>query len=100
MLGTLVADDDKLRELVARAKQVRNPLPRWLWIAALGIGTACLAAFVWMYLQPAGTATLPARHDVDGPGFASGVTIGAIAGFLIGWAIARQRSAHSSRNSP
>ena len=95
-----MADDDKLRELVTRAKQVRSPLPRWLWIAGLAIGVACLGAFVWMYLQPASAATTPSRHAVEGPGFASGVAIGAIAGFLIGWAIARQRSAHSSRNNP
>ena len=100
MLGTLVADEEKLAELVARARQVRKPLPRWLWAAALVLGVACLGAFVWMYLQPVGTATTPPRHDVEGPGFASGAAIGALAGFLVGWAIARQRADHSARSRP
>jgi len=119
MLGTLVADEgksderrtrstaaggakvnEKLAELVARARQVRKPLPRWLWAAALVLGVACLGAFVWMYLQPAGTPTTPARQHVEGPGFASGTVIGTIAGFLVGWATARYRADHSSRNNP
>ena len=100
MLGTLVADEEKLAELVARARQVRKPLPRWLWIAALALGVACLGAFAWIYLQPVGTATTPPRHDVEGPGFASGAAIGALAGFLVGWAIARQRADHSARSKP
>jgi hypothetical protein len=93
-----VTDDAKLREIVDRARQARRPLPRWLWIVALALGAAGIGAFVWLYLQPAGTATTPARHDVGGPGFASGAMIGALAGFLVGWAIASQR--HSSRNKP
>ena len=100
MLGTLVADEEKLAALVARARQVRKPLPRWLWIAGLAIGVACLGAFVWMYLQPASAATTPSRHAVEGPGFASGTVIGTIAGFLVGWATARYRADHSSRNNP
>ena len=102
MLGRAVADEAKLAELVAKARQVRKPLPRWLWGAAIGIGVACVAAFAWIYLQPAGTPTTPPRKDVGGPGFATGLAIGALAGFLIGWALARQpaRADHSSRNSP
>lgn len=95
-----MVDEEKLAELVARARQVRKPLPRWLWIAALGLGVACLGAFAWIYLQPVGTATTPPRHEVEGPGFASGAAIGVLAGFLVGWAIARQRADHSSRSKP
>ena len=91
-----MSDDVRLAEFVARARAVRKPLPRWLWSAALAIGAACLGAFAWMMLQPAGTATTPPQHHVEGPGFPSGLVIGALAGFLVGWAVQR----NSSRNSP
>ena len=101
MLGSDVADPEKLREIVERARRVRKPLPRWLWIAAVAVGAACIGAFLWLYLQEPGTPpTTPAHREVAGPGFASGVAIGVLAGFLVGWAIARQRAGHSSRNNP
>ena len=95
-----MADEVKLAELVAKARQVRKPLPRWLWVASLALGLACLGAFVWIYLQPVGEATLPAHQHVDGPGFATGIAIGVLAGFLVGWAVARYRADHSSRRRP
>lgn len=81
-------------EILAKAKAVRKPLPRWVWISSLVVGAACAIAFAWLLLAPAGTPTTPDHRDVGGPGFASGILIGLAVGFLVGWA-ARQTSSRS-----
>ncbi len=100
MLRTAVADDAKLREIVETVRRARKPLPRWLWLGALLVGVVCAAGFAWLLLQTPGTPTTPAHHDAGSPGFASGALIGILAGFVIGWTLARYRVDHSSRNRP
>ena len=90
----------KAREIAREARQVRKPLPRWLWTAAIVVGAACIGGFVKIMLADGGTPTTPPHQASGSPGFASGALIGAFLGFVIGWAIARQRAAHSSRNKP
>ena len=100
MLRTAVADEAKLREIVETARRGRKPMSRRLWVGALVVGAVCAAGFVWLLVQESGPATTPPHHAVAGPGFASGALIGAIAGFVVGWALARYSADHSSRKSP
>ena len=102
-------DDDAAREaaltaIAERARGVRKAAPRWLWIAAIVVGGIAAVGFaIAMLSRGAPTASQPApragEHPATDSGL-SGLVIGAAIGIVIGYALARQRRRHSSRNSP
>ena len=36
--------DEDIRAIIARARQTRRPLPRWLWLAAAVVVAICIVA--------------------------------------------------------
>jgi drug/metabolite transporter (DMT)-like permease len=98
-------DDDTeaaVASIVEAGRRMRKPTPRWLWIAALIVGTIGVAGFAIAMLsegEPA-SATHPAPRSSRSSGLGSGLVIGAAVGIVIGFSIARQRRDHSSRSSP
>jgi hypothetical protein len=110
-----VSREEDLQKIIELGRQTRKPTPRWLWIAASLIGAACATAFAIAMLGdhgsewPASRATrlerpTPSARSPDGgtggSGLGAGLVIGAAAGLVIGFSIARQRRSHSSRNTP
>jgi hypothetical protein len=100
-----VSRDDDIAAILERGRQTRKPTPRWLWIAALVIGSVCTTGFAAAMLaarEPAiaRPAWRPERAPASGPGLGIGLAIGAAAGLVIGFSIGRQRRDHSSRNNP
>jgi hypothetical protein len=100
------AQEARLRAILARGRQTRKPTPRWLWIAAAIVGAICAVGFAVVMLADRGPPNADdashrlERRPVTGSGLGIGLVLGAGVGVVIGFAIARQRGDHSSRNSP
>lgn len=100
-----VADADREREIAALVPRARPPAtPRWLWIAALVLGTAGAIAFLVAAIRGGddGSAGAPSP-SASGSSFPSGLVLGAGIGLAIGWVLGRragQSSAHSERSRP
>jgi drug/metabolite transporter (DMT)-like permease len=100
-----VADEDREREIAALVPRTRPPAtPRWLWIAALVLGSAGAIAFIVAAVRggdsSSASSTAPAS---TGSSFPSGLVLGAAIGLAIGWVLGRraaQSSAHSERSRP
>lgn len=95
--------EQALAAILEHGRRTRKPVPRGLWIAALLVGIACAVGFGVMMLSEPSSAgpRAPARTAPrGGGGLGIGLVIGACAGIVIGFAIARQRADHSSRNKP
>lgn len=91
----------QIEAILERGRGTRKPLPRGLWIAAAVVGAICAAGFAVAMLGTAAPGGAQAtRSAPDGAGFGTGIVVGAAGGLAIGFALARQRRDHSSRNSP
>jgi len=93
--------EQQIAAIVSEARKQRRATSRGLWIAAGCVGAICAIAFAVAMLSrgepgPAG----PAPVGATGTGFASGLGLGLALGLVLGFAIARQLSAHSSRSKP
>ena len=100
-----VSRDDDIAAILERGRRTRRPTPRWLWIAALVIGSVCTTGFAVALLgarEPAIGHPMwrPERAPTGGPGLGIGLAIGVAVGLVIGFSIGRQRRDHSSRNNP
>jgi drug/metabolite transporter (DMT)-like permease len=112
-----VGRDEELLKIVELGRQTRKPTPRWLWIVAGIVGVVCATGFAIAMLgdrlssrpaSPTSRSTTPGapagRGEIErrpaGSGLGAGLAIGAAAGIVIGFSIARQRRSHSSRNTP
>jgi hypothetical protein len=96
-----MATDDEVEAILEHGRRTRRPTPRGLWIAAAIVGLVCAAGFVALLLgDPEPGPRLERRASGGGGGLGLGLVIGACAGVVIGFAIARQRADHSSRNKP
>ncbi len=97
--------DQRLAEIVSVGRQTRQPVPRGLWLAALVMAVVGAVGFaVVMLATPAPAAQGPHLARVPNANTRGGLDIGlwiAAGGVIaVGFAIARQRASHSSRNSP
>ena len=105
----------RIDAILAVGRDTRKPASRGLWIAAAIVGAVCAAGFAIMMLgDPAPpahrlerrpeAASASSASSASSPGGRSGLGIGlwigAGVGVVIGFAIARHRGDHSSRNSP
>lgn len=97
-----MATDDEVEAILEHGRRTRRPTPRGLWIVAAIVGVVCAAGFVIMLLGDPEPGPRLARRasGSGGGGLGIGLVIGACAGVVIGFAIARQRADHSSRNRP
>jgi hypothetical protein len=96
-----VGRDEEIQAIIARARQTRRPLPRWLWLAAAVVAAICATAAAAILLGDTAPARQPSPPErASGAGFGSGLAIGVAAGLAIGFALARQRRDHSSRSRP
>lgn len=93
--------DDRLAAIVEVGRQTRSVLPRWLWIVAAVVGVICATGFAVVMLSDAAPGRPAAEHrDAPTAGLGTGLVFGAGLGVVIGFALGRQRRAHSSRSSP
>jgi hypothetical protein len=96
-----VTRDDEIQAIVEIGRRTRTPVPRSLWIAAAIVGGICTTGLAVAWLREAAPA--PARVERPSPsgaGFSTGLAVGAAGGLVVGFALARQRRDHSSRNRP
>jgi hypothetical protein len=96
-----VSRDDDIEAILEHGRRTRQRTPRWLWLVAAIVGGGCAIGFAIAVLGGAA----PAHPAVERPpasagGFGIGLLIGTCVGIVIGFSIARQRAAHSSRNTP
>lgn len=97
--------DREIQAIVEIGRRTRKPTPRWIWITATLVGVICATGFaVAMLGDREPPSHLPSDLVRGRPaarsGLGIGLVIGAGAGLVIGFSIARQRRSHSSRNSP
>jgi hypothetical protein len=110
-----MARDDEIQAIVEIGRRTRAAVPRSLWMAAAVVGGICTAGLVVALLgEPAPT---PGRAQADaqtqaqaqarierpspsGPGWATGLAVGAAGGLVVGFALGRHRRDHSSRSRP
>lgn len=91
----------RIAAILDRGRRTRKPLPRALWIAAAIVGAICAGGFAVAMLGTAAPERASSgRPAPQGAGFGTGLVVGAAGGLAIGFALARQRRDHSSRNSP
>jgi hypothetical protein len=103
-----MARDDEIQAIVEIGRRTRAALPRGLWLAAAivgGISTAGLAVAVLGESAPAPgrahqTHAEIQRSSPSGPGWGTGLAVGAAGGLVVGFALGRHRRDHSSRSRP
>jgi hypothetical protein len=74
------------REVVADAKRLRRPTPRWIWIASLVVSAACLGGLAIGWIEDRNTVSAHPleRHEAaHESGFGVGLLVGLGAGLLI-----------------
>jgi hypothetical protein len=96
--GDDAAREAALAAITERARGVRRAAPRSLWIAALIVGALGAVGFAIAMLGRGAPASHNAPRTVDSG--LTGLWVGVALGFVIGYALGRQRRSHSSRNSP
>jgi drug/metabolite transporter (DMT)-like permease len=81
------------RAIADRAKAVRNPLPRGVWVLGIAIGVAgAILALVAVTRTPGREPTPRAPAPAESrSGFGLGIGIGLGAGIVVGFAIGRGR---------
>jgi drug/metabolite transporter (DMT)-like permease len=99
--ATGVPIEARIDAIVEVGRRTRQGWPRWLWIAAAIVGVICATGFAVVMLADARPTDPPvARRSDAGGGLGTGLVLGAVVGVGIGFALARQRRDHSSRNNP
>ena len=86
-------------DLVGKVRRERPRPSRALWIVSLTLGTVLAGGFL-QALRSTPDASSHSAPQIGGGGFGLGLLLGGAGGFVVGWAIARQRRDHSSRKTP